>query len=503
MHIEDFFSNYHNHPILFLGTGISLRYLQQSYTWDGLLMKISKELYGNEEKYYDIKASCEENGFFRYDSIATIIERDFNEIVQQDRHGKFEKINEIFYENMKLHINLSRFKIYISELLSEVETKPEMASEISELKKIRKNIGSIVTTNYDKFIEKTFEFLPLIGNNILLSNPYGSVYKIHGCVSEPSKTIINENDYAIFNKKFELIRAQLLSLFIHNPIIFIGYNIGDSNIRNILKTIYTYVEPNTELAEKIRKNFLLIEYEKDSQNLDIVEHDIEIEGISTIRINKLKTDDFTSVYKSLANLNLPVSAMDIRKVQTVVKEIYSGGSIKVSIVEEIDDLKNNDRILVIGSSKTIQYQYQTQKETIENYFKIIEESNSNLLLLIDKYNIQTAQYFPIYGFSLINPEIADLEKLKSQQIVKLKSCKSGIKDNCKTLHSTVKEVLDDESVAQTNKDLAILHLIFNNKLELDDIENYLKYQIDKKQPNFRKLLCAFDIKKYAPEISFD
>jgi len=119
-----------------------------------------------------------------------------------------------------------------------------MKEEIAELKKIRKNIGSVITTNYDKFIEEIFEFNPLIGNNILLSNPYGSVYKIHGCVSDINKIIITSEDYENFLKKYELIRAQLLSLFIHNPIIFIGYNLADENIKNILKTIFTYIEPN-------------------------------------------------------------------------------------------------------------------------------------------------------------------------------------------------------------------------------------------------------------------
>lgn len=41
-------------------------------------------------------------------------------------------------------------------------------------------------------IEEMFSFNPLIGNDILLSNPYGSVYKIHGCISAPDKIIITE-----------------------------------------------------------------------------------------------------------------------------------------------------------------------------------------------------------------------------------------------------------------------------------------------------------------------
>ena len=123
---------------------------------------------------------------------------------------------------MKAGIKTSRFKIYIASLLENIDLKENVSDEIDALVKTRKNIGSIITTNYDQLIEKIFEFSPLIGNNILLSNPYGSVYKIHGCTSDYNNIIMTENDYINFNNKYELIRAQLLSLFIHNPIIFIA-----------------------------------------------------------------------------------------------------------------------------------------------------------------------------------------------------------------------------------------------------------------------------------------
>ena len=41
MDIKDYISNFTNHPVLFVGTGISLRYLKNSFTWDSLLERIS------------------------------------------------------------------------------------------------------------------------------------------------------------------------------------------------------------------------------------------------------------------------------------------------------------------------------------------------------------------------------------------------------------------------------------------------------------------------------
>ena len=209
----------------------------------------------------------------------------------------------------------------------------------------------------------------------MLSNPYGSVYKIHGCVSDIQNIIITEEDYERFDKRYELIRAQLLSLFIHNPIIFIGYSISDVNIKNILKTIFMCIEPNSKDAERIRKNFLLVEHQKDSISEEIREHDIDIEGFGTIRINKIKTDNYKIIYKSLSNLHLPVSAMDVRKVQDVFKEIKTGGEIKMSITDDLETLKNGEKVLAIGSINNIKYEFNTASEMMSIYFKIVDEDN--------------------------------------------------------------------------------------------------------------------------------
>ncbi|EOB3490470.1 SIR2 family protein [Enterococcus hirae] len=416
MKIDSFIKQYSNHPVLFIGAGFSLRYLENSFTWEDLLKHVSLELTGNKEVYLDFKSeSIGSDGSCSYEEIAGKLENLFNETLSQDRNGKFKEINDIFYYNMEKGIKLSRFKIYIAQLLNGKKLKENTENEIAALKRVRKNIGSVITTNYDNLIESLFDFNPLIGNDILLSNPYGAVYKIHGCVTNPEKIIITDNDYALFEEKYELIRAQLLSLFIHNPIIFIGYSIGDENIKKLLKTVFTYVEANTEIAEKIKSNFLVVEYEKDSNNLEVHDHDIVLEDLITIRINKIKTDNFEDIYNSLASIELPVLAMDIRKVQNVVKEIYEGGNVSVNIVDDLNDLKNNEKVLAIGNVNRISYDYQSIGELIANYFKIIEEDNFQILKVIDKQNINKGQFFPVFAFSEINTDIKKAGELKVQQ----------------------------------------------------------------------------------------
>lgn len=504
MNIQEFMSAYTNHPILFIGTGMSLRYLTNSHTWDGLLSKVSFDLFeGDDTQYLNIKSKNSVNGNYKYECIAEDLEDKFNKKLEQEPHGKFKEINDIFFENMRSGKEpLSRFKIYISKLLEQLKYRDDSDIELSELKKARKNIGSIITTNYDNLAQDIFEFNPLIGNDILLSNPYGSVYKIHGCISDPSKIIITKSDYDKFRNKYELIRAQLLSLFIHNPIIFLGYNVGDENIKEILKTIFTYVDSNSETAEKIRKNFLLVEYEADSYNTNIIEHDIDITGFSTIRINKIKTDNFSQIYKSLAELALPISAMDVRKFQSIAKEIYmGGGNIKVNFTEDMDSLDNSDKVVAIGSAKTIQYNFQTIPEIISSYFKIIEESNSQLLVIINKHTITKDQYFPIYGFSIICKEIKEEKRLKEQQKNKLEHIIENMGESSKNECPSIQDIENDENIRKSYKNEAIAWGIWHDHFQEDEVVQYLKNFEDKKNTEYKRLLCMFDYKKYKDDCS--
>lgn len=498
MDIKEFVGKYTNYPVFFVGTGLSLRYLENSLSWDKLLERICFDCTGNSETYLDIKARFCNNGVFKYDEIASEIERLFNSYIEKNRDGRFKFINDLFYENMRNGLKISRFKLYIAHIF--MNPVYRATDELSILKKARKNISSIITTNYDCMLEDIFEFEPLIGNDILMSNPYGSLYKIHGSVDQPDKIIITHEDYDCFTTRYELIRAQLLSLFIHHPIIFIGYSVGDKNIKDILKTIFTYVESESDIANRVRDNFLLVEYEPGSNNHEVVEHDIDMEGFSTIRINKIKTDDYASIYECISNLQLPVSAMDIRKVQNVVKDIYAGGHVTVSITDDIDEISNHDKVLVIGSKKTIQYTYQTASEVMKKYFSIIEEENKQLIELIDKFNICSTQFFPIFGFDKICPNLKCAQRLKEQQSKKIQGLAEKVRGRYTITENTIEDILMLGRYAKSYEADVIACALIDGKISVEEVEEYLKKDIADGNGNttkFRKLLCAYDYIKYA------
>lgn len=91
------------------------------------------------------------------------------------------------------------------------------------------------------FFEKYLsEYKVYIGQQALLFSQLqgiAEVYKIHGSLNEPQSIVINENDYKEFKEKREDLAAKFLTIFMEYPIIFMGYSLYDTNIRDILSSI--------------------------------------------------------------------------------------------------------------------------------------------------------------------------------------------------------------------------------------------------------------------------
>lgn len=510
MDIADFIKNYQNYPVLFIGTGFSLRYLNNSCTWDNLLKKISLEIYDSEEKYYDIKAKyIGKDKQCNYAEIATEIEKDFNLKASEKRDGKFKIINDTYYENLKTNTKISKFKIYISNLFKDLDIRDseETNQELESLEKAKKNVSSIITTNYDQLIEKIFNFSPLIGNDIVLKNPYGSVYKIHGCVTDPNNIIITASDYNNFDKKYEFIKAQLLSIFIHNPIIFIGYSISDENIKNLLKTIFSNIPANSDISKKIRNNFLLIEHERGKSSREVIEHDIDllIDGVSTIvRINKIKTDQYSIIYDEIANLTLPISAMDIKKVQNILKKITNGDASEliVQFANDIDDTNNSDMVVAIGTKDSITVKdekitdYANSSDLLLKYFQIVDNNNKDLVKGLNKLTIQSSEYFPIFGFEKIGYDLKKVEDYKNYQRKNLQAFLNKIKPKLtEKKYTDIYKIINDTNIPKTHKHPILFWNIFKGNISLQKTKNYLIKINNEANTEYRRILCLYDYLK--------
>lgn len=133
MSIEKFFKEMRNHPVLFLGTGFSLRYLNVSYTWRELLEKIAIDIYGEKRLFLELLSDFSNEGKVNYKKLAEKLEFDFEKISKN--RSDFKDVNDIFYENMDKELKISRFKIYISQILSDTSEKSEKKIRVGRFNK--------------------------------------------------------------------------------------------------------------------------------------------------------------------------------------------------------------------------------------------------------------------------------------------------------------------------------------------------------------------------------
>lgn len=155
-----------------MGAGMTQRYYKNAYNWDQLLSKLCYDLTEDEERYLNLKYENKND----LPLIASVLENEYDIVLKKDRNGKFKHINDVFFERLKSNKpQCSRMKLYLSTIISELKVRDDVKEELEAFIGAKKNICSIVTTNYDSLVEDVLGFEPLVGNDIIMSNPYGAV----------------------------------------------------------------------------------------------------------------------------------------------------------------------------------------------------------------------------------------------------------------------------------------------------------------------------------------
>ena len=121
--------------------------------------------------------------------------------------------------------------------------------------------------------------------------------------------------------------------------------------------------------------------------------------------------------------------------------------------------------------------------------------------MIDRQIIQKTQYFPIFAFSSINSSIEKAKELKDIQIKKICEALSNMPIYVKKHHNSIDEIKMDNAIAKSNQINAILYCLLAKYISIEEVEKYLKNFDNKKSTTYRRLLCAYDLMKYADEIS--
>ena len=323
------FKQFEASPILFVGSGLSRRYMEVN-CWEGLLkefaesigeshVKLRTKSNGNLPKYAQLLASVYAEKWWDTEEAKQLIE-------QQE---------ELFIdEQSPLKVSISK---YIEQAHEKVTKDANLIAEIELLAKA--NIDGVITTNWDLFIENQFpKFTTFIGQDGLIagrSHGIAEIYKIHGCSSKPNSLVLTSTDYDKYRKKNPYLSSKLLTMFIERPVIFIGYSLTDEHISEILEEIVSCF-PDASL-EFLKNKLLFVEWKPKIEKPDISDSVIH----KRIPVKYIQTPCYRELFEVLSETKKRIPAHLFRMIKDELYELVltddPKGKLYVRDSEKIED----------------------------------------------------------------------------------------------------------------------------------------------------------------------
>ena len=220
---RELFSTLKHLPFLFIGSGISRRYMKLP-NWEELLRHFASRIHPDNPLALEV--FVQKAGGKNWADVSTIIEAEFNALWLTS--PEFEKQRSEHQDAVKGGV--SPFKLEVAAYFRRARKAAEdghLQDELSCLVNVAKrSVAGVITTNYDMLPEEVFRgYSTFVGQEQLLfggTQGVSEIYKIHGCCTQPGSIVITASDYQDFERRNAYLAAKLLTIFVEHPIIFIG-----------------------------------------------------------------------------------------------------------------------------------------------------------------------------------------------------------------------------------------------------------------------------------------
>lgn len=253
---------------------------------------------------------------------------------------------------------------------------------------------AIITTNYDRLIEDSFndEAAVIVNDTdvFIARQTKSRIYKIHGDIRNPKSIVISSSDYSNqYNRDFkDPFWASVIAEISSRHIIFLGYGYEDENVW----ADFDHIEK--KLKAKNKKRILISPGAKP----------LKLQKLKQLHIDYVQADGETFINGLIADLKANI-VEDHRKgiVDTLTaQEFITAFDMKVDIrstktASEVKDIRKVDG----PTSKSIHFTTSDQ-EFIENY-KAFTSGYSIRDLKVKTDQLDTFDYL-IEGFTFLNKE---------------------------------------------------------------------------------------------------
>ena len=384
---------------------------------------------------------------------------------------------------------------YIIKVLTSTFTKDFSSTETHKIISKIPHFRNIITTNYDRLFENTY------GNklNLIFSDnhtPYiddkkVNLFKIHGDLSDPDSIIITKSDY---NRFFENDTEQntiwniIKGIVATKSILFIGYNLEDSNVEVIFNKIKNKTGKNGKECYFVAPYIPPIK----SVNLEKANiHPISLTGEKFFEelieyLRKNITKNFENKYISSDVYSEFIGNFDLKS------EIEVDSSIGKNIVKNLTGIKGKDTKIEMTFS-------------VSKSFDEINNKVNNLISIGDISEEMTIDKEMLKGFNLDINGISyrDIDDIKSIKFTLLPCFDKKIDvifENGEEINDINLKVIPLDIIGIKAK---VIAQFYGNKLEIvfypsinREIETIFSYTISKEISNISKQILFFEFIKH-------
>lgn len=515
-------------PFLFVGAGISMRYLS-TMNWEGLLRHFASfvdsaplayEKFLNKARQ-NIQASGKEvTKNILNTTIADLIENEFNDNWFTD--PRFEE-NRIKFHKF-IRNGVSPFKLELSLHFKNIELNSfpkHYSRELSLLKQLgKKSIAGIITTNYDMLLNFLYpDSSTYIGQEELIfsqSFAINELYKIHGCCSEPSSIIINSQDYQNFERKNSYLAAKLMTIFVEHPIIFLGYSLEDENVQAIIKSIVECL--SEEKLNMLRDRLIFVDWKPGHEGMSVFPYSRDFGYGKVINMTKIVTDSYEGLYNLiLANkAKYPTKLIRRLKEDMYTLALTNDSPERILVMPMVDDEINVSDVEVVVGFGLVELGKQGYRgiSPEQVYLDIVFDTQNfnNKLLVFETlpellkqvaYSLPVFKYIAEFDYSIL-PEA--LQRFTNFTFDGNLANKSILKERAKWRISSI-----DEAISKAGTDLkrqiAFIKTLDEFSIDTNKLEIYLQEVLTSNvgilvngdpftKTNLKKLIKMLDYLKY-------
>lgn len=409
-------------PVLMIGSGLSKRYLTGYKSWEDLLRSVSERMGFSKRRFLSYLTDANDN-HGRYGALPRLASNLKEVLMNGLKDGSFEA-EKIFDRDGELDFydrGIDPFKILVA---SEVRTYEIIDSdmikeELSNLRNLINTVPSVITTNYDCFLEneifREFAVYSKMSDYYFSdSQGIGEIFKIHGTCEDPNSLVVCEKDYELFDENSKIISAKMLSMLCDYPMLILGYSLDDSDVKDVINDLMGSLDE--EKLKIVEKNVIYVSYK--TGVMDPVKTHINFEyGNKRMTLSAIETDNFNSIYKEISGYLPSTSSLGIRKIRQLVKNIVLTAEpspdqyLRLGVKNM--DTANNENIMLIISDK--EYGKVVKDTVIITIDVIIDDILNKGMMLEPATVLRFFNEYPYFSSNMYVPLYPYMRKLNLEE----------------------------------------------------------------------------------------